>query len=209
MQLTWGGGALDSNIVRFNTARWDGGGLRLRNSSATLTNNVVTDNHAVTNGGGLSILASTPLLKHATIARNTADEDGSGIFVSNIPFQSNVSIVNSILSSHQVGINVATSSEVNINTILLYDNTTDWMGEGVVTGTHYYTGTPAFASDGYHITACSMAIDRVSSTDVATDIDGDSRPMGGDADIGADEIAAGAVCRRVYLPLVVRLYATP
>ena len=62
-------------------------------------------------------------------------------------------------------------------------------------------GDPAFKSDGYHLTGGSAAIDQGVDAGVATDIDGDARPIDAAYDIGADETAARYF---IYLPLVVR-----
>jgi hypothetical protein len=50
-------------------------------------------------------------------------------------------------------------------------------------------GDPALSlADGYHLTECSLvAIDRVASAGLDTDIDGDARPSGGGFDAGPDE----------------------
>jgi hypothetical protein len=69
-----------------------------------------------------------------------------------------------------------------------------------------YTGDPAFAPDGYHVTPGSAALDRGVNAgvaaDAATDVDGDVRPApaGTHPDLGADEISQW----RVYLPLLTR-----
>jgi hypothetical protein len=57
--------------------------------------------------------------------------------------------------------------------------------------THAYTGTPAFAPDGYHLTALSGAIDHGVDAGVTSDIDGEARPQGLAPDLGADEYVEG------------------
>ena len=67
---------------------------------------------------------------------------------------------------------------------------------------HQYSLTGDPKLDGtYHLTTGSAAVDVAVATDVSVDIDGDSRPLGGGPDIGADELvpappgAFGKVCR--------------
>jgi hypothetical protein len=65
-----------------------------------------------------------------------------------------------------------------------------------------FTGDPAFAAGGYHLTAVSTAIDAGLNAGVLTDVDGDPRPIGALPDLGADE----AWPTSVFLPLAVRNY---
>jgi hypothetical protein len=67
-------------------------------------------------------------------------------------------------------------------------------------------GDPAFGTDGYHLTALSAAIDRGEPAGVTMDIDGDIRPLGARADIGADEFNGQPLnWVEVYLPLTCRV----
>ena len=62
-----------------------------------------------------------------------------------------------------------------------------------------FVGDPIFATDGYHLTANSVAIDLGVETQVDTDIDGearDSRP-----DLGADEVSKEPTVD-IYLPMI-------
>jgi hypothetical protein len=75
---------------------------------------------------------------------------------------------------------------------LWYSNTTNYGGAGTITVTNGITSNPAFAADGYHITADSMAIDKGMNAGVTTDIDNQLRPnpnkLDGKPDLGADGI---------------------
>ena len=75
-------------------------------------------------------------------------------------------------------------------------------GDGFITVTREITGDPAFAPDGYHLTAGSAAIDQGIDAGVTTDIDNQPRPQGIAPDLGADEYWLPD--KRVYLPLVLR-----
>ncbi|MBU0491830.1 MAG: hypothetical protein KKA73_08940, partial [Chloroflexi bacterium] len=88
--------------------------------------------------------------------------------------------------------------------VLWYDNISNTVS---VTATiqvdQAHTGAPAFAVDGYHITAASQARDRGVVSGVPTDIDGQPRPVGSGYDLGVHEYA-GAVDYKLYLPLALR-----
>ncbi|NIO71782.1 MAG: DUF11 domain-containing protein, partial [Anaerolineae bacterium] len=189
---------LSGNTVTSNTAD-SGGGLYLNGSAATLTNNVVADNQANTAGSGLYMWASSPRLLHTTIARNSGG-DGSGVVVDatqSVGYQT-AALTNTILVSHTVGITVTAGNMATLERTLwgsgAWANLADTGGAGIIyTGTYNYTGDPAFVDpDGgnYHIGAASAAIDEGMDAGVTVDIDGESRPVGTDPDLGADEFPA-------------------
>ncbi len=184
-------GIITGNTVYDSQGIWEhhhvGGGVYLNNSTVTMTNVVIADNRTETEGGGgLYIEGSSPRLLHTTIARNGGG-DGSGVYITGT-LLSPVTLTNTILVSHSVGITVAEGSAAVLDTVLWYSNTANTGGGGSITVTREYTGDPAFAEDGYHLTASSEAIDRGGHAGVDDDIDGDPRPMGQDYDIGADEL---------------------
>lgn len=196
------GANLISNTVTNNSTFGNGGGLYLERSTITLTNNVIADNQLTPSdnftgsGSGLYIAGSSPHLPHTTLARNSGG-DGSGVCITNIFGSfSSVALTNTILVSHTVGITVTADNTATLNGVLWYSNTTNYGGEGTITVTNEYTGDPAFAADGYHLTASSEAIDKVVSAGVDDDIDGDPRPIfttvtiGTGYDLGADEFPA-------------------
>jgi hypothetical protein len=78
-------------------------------------------------------------------------------------------------------------------------------GPAAVSVSYERTGDPAFAADGYHLTAPSAAIDRGVWTGLHIDIDGDARPDRCIPDLGADEFISGLDCEHVYLPSLLRL----
>jgi len=150
---------------------------------------VDADNQAETRGSGLYIQSCSPRLLHTTIARNTSG-DGSGVHITGTV--STVAMTNTILVSHSVGVTVATGNTATLNGVLWYSSTINYGGDGTIAVTNEYIGHPAFAADGYHLTAASAAIDKGVNAGVDHDIDGDPRPIPASAgyDLGADEFPA-------------------
>ncbi|MFB0538290.1 MAG: choice-of-anchor Q domain-containing protein [Anaerolineae bacterium] len=214
--LVYSAATLHGNTISYNVADYDGG-LALVESNATLVNNVVADNRADSQGSGLGIYGSSLGLLHTTIAHNTGG-DGNGVCVTSyntdwrgatpITYYSTVALTNTILVSHTVGITVTGGNTVTVNGVLWYGTpiTVSRATTATVTVQNQHEGNPAFAPDGYHLTASSAAIDRGVNAGVTTDIDGDVRPDGCLFDIGADEFATGVACKYIYLPLIMRRY---
>jgi hypothetical protein len=185
---------LNGNVIMSNTATNQGGGVHLHFSDSVFTNTVIADNQANVAGSGLYMYnRSRPRLLHTTIARNRGG-DGSGVHVSDSG--SNVSVVtmtNTILVNQAVGITVTAGYTATLDGVLWYGNVGNTSGAGFITVSHAYTGNPAFAADGYHLTASSAAIDKGLSAGVRVDIDGESRPQGAGNDLGADEFPSSCI----------------
>ncbi len=180
--LAGGNVTLRGNVIRSNGAGY-GGGVFASQPDLTLINNAVTDNHASV-GGGLSLFGSTSRLLHNTIARNT----GEGIYVAG--FYSSIWLTNTVIVSHTAGLSVDSSNTAYLDGVLWFGNGANTYGAGVISVTHAYTGNPAFAPDGFHLTAHSAAIDRGTGAGVDNDMDDQPRPMGAAPDLGADESVA-------------------
>ncbi len=198
---------LTGNLIMSNTASYQGGGIWMIGAGGYdyLTNNVVANNVNTTadGGGGAYFESSHLILTHNTFARNKGG--GAGIYITNasIPaFPSAATMVNSIVFSHTVGITLthATTNTASLDGILWFNNGINYGGPGVFTVTHSYAGSPAFATDGYHLTVVSAAIDRGVDAGITTDIDGAARPMGTAPDLGADEFPS----QLLYLPLILK-----
>jgi uncharacterized repeat protein (TIGR01451 family) len=190
-----GGGGLDlyrssplfmRNAINHNRTSELGGGLLLTESDAVFVNNSIDDNQANKAGSGIYVSSSSPHLLHTTIARNIGG-DGTGIYVTNSGTVGTVALTNTILTSQTVGISVTVGNTATLNGVLWFDNGTNAGGDGFITVTDAITGDPAFAPDGYHLTATSAAIDQGVDAGITTDIDGDHRPAGAGYDLGVDE----------------------
>jgi hypothetical protein len=202
-----------SNIISDNTAD-HGGGLYLSKSDLTLDNNLISNNHASQAGSGLYIYAAAPRLLLNTIARNGSTKpssraqaegltaghsgDGSGLYVTgdeDRSLSSNVTLTNTILVGHAVGISTTENNTVRLTGTLWgagdWANGADWLGAGdVIPGEHNVWADPGFidpASGDYHIGPDSAAINAGVPCNAKRDIDGDPRPADWDFDLGADE----------------------
>jgi hypothetical protein len=195
--------AISGNIISGNTTAFRGGGLVLWYSHSILTNNVITDNQSSIAGSGLWIGGSQPQLLHTTIARNTGG-DGSGVFVTDDGSGTNstVTMTNTVLASQTVGVTAGAGSVAAVDGVLWFGNGANTGGAGSIPISHASTGDPAFAPDGYHLTAGSAAIDQGVSAGVTTDMDG--QPRLGVPDLGADEYWATGFPKYIYLPLIMR-----
>jgi hypothetical protein len=193
------------NVIRFNKASFEGGGLSLFAGGAPWPeSNVVADNTAAWHGSGIYVDNASPSLLNTTIARN-GGADGSGVQVgSGFSGSSRGYMTNTILVQQAVGITVTTGSTATLNGVLWLDNWANTGGTGKLTVTNAYSGDPLFLDDGYHIGRASAAIDRGVSTSVATDIDGQPRPFGPAPDLGADEFSPFVATHFVYMPVIIR-----
>lgn len=186
---------LMSNLILSNAAGMHGGGLHLYlRSDPVLTNTVIADNRADISGSGLYIWNSVPRLLHTTVARN-AGGDGSGLYVRNdLQPVWTVSLTNTILVSHSVGISVSAGSVITVNGILWDSGTPITTSQSglttLVSVRNQVVGEPVFAPDGYHLLPQSAAVDRGVAAGVHVDIDGEPRPSGLGYDLGADEMSS-------------------
>jgi predicted outer membrane repeat protein len=186
-----------SRIVN-NTAAGHGGGLDVWTARLNLINVVIADNHAAL-GNGIYLYDSPLDALHTTLARNTGGQ-GSGIYVNHdLPAYNTVTLTNTILVSQTVGVTATATNTVTFNGVLWFGNGAHTGGAGSFNVQHATTGDPAFAADGYRLTRNSLAIDHGVSAGVSIDLDGDLRPIGSGADLGADEF-----CLKVYLPVIIK-----
>jgi len=189
---------LTDNLIIGNVAAYNGGGISFWYSHSLMVNNIIAQNRAPdSRGDGLWIAGSDLSLVHTTIASN-GNEEGEGIYVTKANKTiSSLSMINTILVGHTVGITVQSGSSAKMDGTLWgrgpWANGVDRKGEGSIIGNVDLVGDPAFldsdAGD-YHLSDRSAAIDMGVSTDIDLDIDGDPRLLGGAPDIGADEFSS-------------------
>jgi len=187
---------LDRNLMTGNQASY-GAAVDLEYGTFfTLTNDIIVDNQPRRFVPVAAIHVeswSRGELLHNTLAHNLGSAGGYGLQIAPGSF---VTLLNTILVSHTVGISVGAGSSAILKGTLwgagVWANDRDTLGEGsVLTGTVNVYGDPAFvdASGGdYHIGPGSAAIDGGVDAGLGYDFDGEPRPRGVGYDIGADEL---------------------
>ena len=167
-----------------------GGGLRLRGvTSATVQNNVIYQNTA-SNGGGVYLDTSgTALLSHNTIYSNTAGTAGGGV-----ANYGSLELLNNIIAENMAanggGLVESASGETYLDYNDFYANSPDNFS-GVSPGEHGLTVDPLLSDPvqgDFHLTISSPLVNAADpDSTLSTDFEGDQRPIGPAADIGADE----------------------
>jgi uncharacterized repeat protein (TIGR01451 family) len=183
-----------SNVMTGNVAN-RGGGAFFVLTDADLTNSVVVDNQSVLKGSGIYFLGSDSRLRHTTVARNSGG-DGSGLHLG-VGANSHITLTNTILVSHTLGITVAEAKTAHFENTLWYNNLTDRAGPGIVTHMHDMAGDPGFVDD-HHIGETSAAVDVGVDASLYLDVDGDNRPFGPGVDLGADEYSTLRVLKTAH-----------
>lgn len=210
---------LRNNLFRGNEAQY-GAGLYVAGGNVILQRDTFVGNQAPPLGGAIAIDGGTVEGTNNVVAKNLLA--GAGVYVSGGHLSAthwtvvdnglygivmdlgmdieggSAKVCNSIIASHSSGL-FGAGAEARRS--LFHD-----VEHPCYTGASCLDkvfGDPRFVDplDGdYHIAADSAAVDQACSMGVASDMDGDIRPVGPASDIGADEIAPD----RTYLPLVVR-----
>lgn len=185
---------LDGNTIAGNSTTGNGGGIYLDIAGPALANTWLVGNQAAGRGSGVYMRGSASVLRHTTLARNTGG-DGSGLCVTNLlNTYSSLTLVNTILVSHTVGITVAAGCTATLQGTLwgsgAWANGVDWSGAGTINRTGNHWGNPTFvdaAAGDYHLDYGSPATDAGVASGVPLDADGQARPHYGGYDLGADE----------------------
>jgi uncharacterized repeat protein (TIGR01451 family) len=178
--------------IEVNSVFGNGVGIAIRGARTfTVANNLIGDH--VTASVELAGLG-TGFVYHNTLVGSNTHTQGIGLVVLD-PME--LSLANNIVISHAVGISTVAQATLLAHNTLLWSNTDD-----PVSGTAAILLPPmltAPAQHDYHLRPGSPAIDAGIPVDVATDADGEPRPIGLLPDIGADEFpAALSVIKRAH-----------
>ena len=223
---------IEGNVFRRSRASNDYGAVQIRSSDLYFARNLITGTQCGRTSGlylsSVSPFTATNNIIAANLSAYTSAQypavrvrGGSGRFIHNTVAQNDsaygvrlesgatVTLTNTVLVSHTVGITVATGSTAALEGTLwgsgAWANDVDWEGDGdISTGTVDVWGNPVFVNpegSDYHIGRGSAARDAGVNAGVIEDIDGDERPEGAGYDIGADEYTPRW---DVFLPLVAR-----
>ena len=172
-------------------------------------------------GGGIVIHGVKADITHATLARNSLGATlilGQGLLVQSWPSPSNpiltatVTLNHSIIADHVEGGESATAIVVQRESSLTFDggmfsgnnqdtNVNDFpVPAGTINGLSgtFSAPTAGFAAPGppdhdYHLSTDSPALDQAIGSALPDDIDGQRRPYGDAADVGADEYVPPAL----------------
>lgn len=179
--------SLTNNIILSNTSA-RGGGIFVILNTTYFANNVIAHNHAVL-GGALYVTNSYINSWHDTLIDNQ-DQYGAAIaFTTNAAPRGTISMTNAVIVSSTAGFTTTDRATVILDHVLWHNVpiTVAMHPSLTLVAQNQYYGDPAFAADGYHLTAGSAALNRGVFTDIVTDIDGEPRRSGPAPDLGADE----------------------
>jgi hypothetical protein len=193
----WGSAqpTLDGNVVLSNTAVGffaAGGGVMVNVDTGImvfLTNHIIARNAAGSGGrgGGVTCWQGDCVLVNNTIVDNDRGEHQEGVYLASSGGVH--SLWNNIIVGHSTGVDLVAGT-VALDYNDYYDNDVDV--SGATWGPHHRTDDPQFedrAGAEYRLAPTSPLIDKaVGSIAPKHDFEGDPRPRGGGADIGADEV---------------------
>jgi hypothetical protein len=203
-----GGGGINSTWIS------SGYDARLSISNSIIANNVAEMGAGVNvtggGGGGIWVQATEADIVHTTVARNRVDSpmQGQGILLIEVGSRdATADISHSIVADHTgfggsvAALHVKPGNTVNLQRGLWSGNDKDTNADGspAPAGTFnglvsMISGSANFISPGapnydYHVLGSSAARDQATGSTVIVDIDGESRNLFGEHDIGADEYA--------------------
>ena len=200
------GNIISRNVASISTARPSvAGGVYTYVAQVSMENNMIVRNLDMENGDGLWFDGATGMLLNNTIANN-GGVSGVGIhvrFPSSTAANPQLSIINTIIAGHDIGVLADTNATVQLKATLFYAqqnlNTLQQDG-GLISSSQAIEADPLFvdaSNDNFHIQRTSPAINAGSSAPLSDDID--RQPRWALPDLGADEYASS-----IYLPLILR-----
>ena len=192
---------LDRNRFFRNQAINGGGAIYLTETTVNLTNNFLAGNESAANGADIDLgegppasqTPSTVLGNHNTFVAAQPGV-GTAIIIGRDGFDGGAILTNTLFADYAVALQTGPITSTAQLDGVLWDNVstpTLAVGDGLpATVTHALTGAAAFidpSADDYHLSSSSMALENGVPTPLIHDFDGESRPAGLRADLGADE----------------------
>lgn len=193
---------IEANVLFHNAATQRAGGIHATGCNPfTLTNNIFAENHTTAPSGVAAALwvegessSSEPSdgrLIHNTFAINHPYPWAIWIGGQTLSPPATVTFTNTLFT-RPGGIWVDQTGFVALHTTLWDASFLPFPGETItgpgtfISHTNYYSD-PGFIGPTFHIGPGSSALDLAAATGIDTDVDGELRPNGTRADIGADE----------------------
>ena len=182
---------LSRSIIRQNRSELQGGGIYAeKDAHLTLRNMLIYDNFTRYTGGGMAINNASTVIQHATISDNHAGQ-GLSLFVEQLSNSNEVTVQNSIFwqsngLAYQV-IETDSTSSVLVSNSDIFQDSGRYEGPGNINEDPMFTDPE---TGNYRIINGSPVIDKAENlevNDLALDFDGNPRPFGADADMGAFE----------------------
>ncbi len=205
----WDSGlTMTANALVSNTALVGGGlAFHAEQGQANLTGNVFTANNAtgLETGSAIAIdaIRSGQLNNNAflnnrgyalimddgpvTLTHNTIVSNVGGIRLFDTGAEPELTLINTIFARNGTALEATDGTTATLDGVLWFDNMANTYDSGYITIGQQITANPLLAADGYHLLTGSPAIDAGVPSGVIDDVDGEPRPSGSAADIGADE----------------------
>ncbi len=172
-------------VISGGNVTGDGGGIYIAAPlSPTIRNVVLYGNSATGNGGGLASVGGNPRLYNNTVVYNTAGNGGGLYFAAGQPVVSNTIVASNTLRGIYAASGVATPT-LDYNDV--WNNNGGNYGGSAVPGAHSISEDPRLEGV-YRLRVDSPCL-HAGQVGVGWDFEGDARPLGRAADIGADERA--------------------
>ena len=191
-----------------------GGAVRLNIGPNWVYNSIFARNWVTpTAVGGATFRISSlndTYIFHCTIVGDDHVTPSSAIYTTNGGGVT-VNLVDSIVTSHTIGLHRSGTIIITEDYNLFYGNITNTQGSEtwgpVYSGGNSLTAAPGFLNpkaDNYRLLGDSPAIDAGIDAGIYSDFDGNTRPLGWRHDIGAFEHAVDFVIQKTVLPVVRR-----
>lgn len=197
-----GGGGIYTTIGGTNPNSLTASNLVVAANSSTAGTG--TQTNANPNGGGITVNETNFAFSHLTLADNTlsgsAPSYGQALYI--VGGNSTGSVQHAIVAGHSASSPIFPAGgvgQLTFDRVLTNGNAAPFINtvnSPPLTQTNIISGSPNFVSPGspdydYRISSGSAAISQATGSTTTTDLEGQPRPIGAAADLGADEFQVG------------------